>query len=142
MYATLTRAVTFHALHRYHRPEWSAEENRRRFGWTADAPGHGHLYRLEVTVAGPLDPVTSMIVDLGVLDDLIGRRIVGQLAGRHLNDAVPAFRDGAELPSCEALARWCWLQLHEALPAPARLDRIRVAEDESLWAECAAGPAP
>jgi hypothetical protein len=28
MAASLTRAVTFHALHRYYRPEWTETQNR------------------------------------------------------------------------------------------------------------------
>ena len=52
MRCSLTRVLTFHARHRYHKPAWSETENERRFGWTSAAPGHGHLYRVEVTVAG------------------------------------------------------------------------------------------
>ena len=66
--ASLTRAVEFPAGHRYHRPEWDAARNEATFGPCSRAPGHGHNYRVEVTVRGEIDPETGMIVDLAVLD--------------------------------------------------------------------------
>lgn len=136
MRLTLTRVVAFHATHRYWKPEWTAEANAARFGWTAEAPGHGHLYRVETTVTGPLDPATRMILDLPVLDALLAERVVTPLAGRHLNDAVPAFANGSALPTCEAIAAWIWEQLAPGLPPGVTLARVRVAEDDTLWAEC------
>jgi 6-pyruvoyltetrahydropterin/6-carboxytetrahydropterin synthase len=132
----LTRRVAFHARHRYYRAEWSAAENQQRFGWTAESPGHGHLYRVDVTVAGPLDPATQMIIDLGELDAILAEEVVRPLAGTLLNESVAVFASGAELPSCEALAAWCWSRITRRLHAGVRLERVRVAEDETLWADC------
>jgi 6-pyruvoyltetrahydropterin/6-carboxytetrahydropterin synthase len=132
----LTRRIAFHARHRYHRTEWSEAENRQRFGWTAEPPGHGHLYRVDVTVSGPLDPATQMIIDLCDLDAILAEEIVRPLGGTLLNESVAVFASGAELPSCEALAAWCWSRIASRLPAGARLDCVRVAEDETLWADC------
>ena len=53
----LTRTVGFHATHRYYKPEWSAEVNRARFGWTSEEPGHPHDYTCAVTVSGET-PIT------------------------------------------------------------------------------------
>lgn len=119
---------------------WTEAENRRRFGWTTDPPGHGHLYRVEVTIAGRPDPETSMIVDLARLDSILAETITAPLSGNHLNEVVPEFASGRDLPTCEALATWCWQRLSDRVPSPARLERVRVAEDESLWAECVAQP--
>jgi 6-pyruvoyltetrahydropterin/6-carboxytetrahydropterin synthase len=138
MSCSLTRVITFHALHRYHKPTWSDEENRRRFGWTSDAPGHGHLYRVEVTVAGPLDPDTQMVIDLVQLDQVLEAEIAAPLRGRHLGEAVPEFAPGAQLPSCEAIAAWCYARVARRLPATVVLQRVLVAEDATLWAECCA----
>lgn len=134
----MTRAVTLHARHRYHKAAWSETENRARFGWTSDAPGHGHLYRVEVTVDGPLDPETQMVIDLVRLDEILTETILTPLDGRHLNDAVPAFASGEQLPSCEAVAAWCFRQVADRLPSTVRLARVRVAEDDTLWADCTA----
>lgn len=140
MRCSLTRLVAFHATHRYDVPTWSAEVNRARFGWTNEAPGHGHLYRVTVTVTGPLDPTTAMVIDLVTLDAILAEEVVTPLAGRHLNDAVPAFMPGSALPTCEAIAAWCFTRVAARLPAGVSVERVRVAEDETLWAECT-GPA-
>lgn len=140
MRCALTRVITFHAMHRYHKPSWSEAENQRRFGWTSAAPGHGHLYRVEVTVSGVLDPETQMVMDLPLLDTILTERVATPLAGRHLQDAVPVFAPGGQLPTCEAIAAWCFAQVAERLPESVVLERVLVAEDATLWAECR-GPA-
>jgi 6-pyruvoyltetrahydropterin/6-carboxytetrahydropterin synthase len=140
MRCALTRVITFHAMHRYHKPSWSEAENQRRFGWTSAAPGHGHLYRVEVTVAGVLDPETQMVMDLPLLDTILTDRVAAPLAGRHLQDAVPVFAPGGQLPTCEAIAAWCFARVAERLPEGVALERVLVAEDATLWAECR-GPA-
>ena len=60
---SLTRRVTFTATHRYWRSDWSAERNATLFG--AAAIAHAHDYLCDVTVSGPIDADTGMIVDLG-----------------------------------------------------------------------------
>ncbi|MCM2268914.1 MAG: 6-carboxytetrahydropterin synthase, partial [Thermoanaerobaculia bacterium] len=59
MSLALERTYRFSAAHRYHRPDWSEEENLRRFGKCAWSPGHGHNYRLTLWVAGEPDPQTG-----------------------------------------------------------------------------------
>ncbi len=137
MRLSLTRTVGFRAAHRFHRPDWSAEENRARFGAVGEAPGHSHDYRCAVTVTGPMEPGTDTIVDLVALDALLHERIVQPLDGQHINLVLPEFAYGKELPSCEALARYFFRRIGAGLPAGVRLVRVRVAEDEALFAECA-----
>lgn len=132
---TLTRVLAFHARHRMHVAEWTEAENQACFGWTADPPGHGHLYRIEVTVAGPLAPRTGMIVDLALLDRILAEEITGRLAGQHLNVAIPEIGEGRFLPTCEAVAAWCASRVAARLPEMVTVHRVRVAEDETLWGE-------
>lgn len=135
MPASLSRTVTFHARHRFWLPGLSAEENRARFGWTSEAPGHGHAYRCVVTVRGTPDPVTRTIVDLALLDRLLAEEVL-VLHGRHLNLDVPHFAYGAALPSCEAIAEWLFARIASRLPAGVLLERVRIAEDQTLHADC------
>lgn len=114
----LTRAVSFHARHQY-----------------PDAPAHGHLYRVEVSVAGPLAADTQMIIDLEVFDRIVAG-IIDSLDGTLLNDVIREFANGAELPTCEALARWIRGRVAASLPDGVRSHRVRVAEDDTLWADC------
>ena len=132
----LQRRYRFSASHLYRRPEWSEEENRRRFGKCANLPGHGHNYRLFVTVEGTVDPATGFIVDLGALDALVAERVVERLDHQHLNAALPElFGEGQQIPSSENLIRWIHGQLAGHLPNGAVLAGLRLEEDEDLAAE-------
>jgi 6-pyruvoyltetrahydropterin/6-carboxytetrahydropterin synthase len=131
----LERRYRFSASHLYRRPDWSEEKNRARFGKCANLPGHGHNYRLYVTIRGPLAPETAFIADLGQLDGLVGRLVLDHLDHQHVNSALPEFGEGGTNPSSEALVRWIQGQLTPALPAGVDLVRLRLEEDEDLAAE-------
>lgn len=133
--ARLTRTVTFRAAHRYYRPEWNAEENTRRFGKCAREHGHGHTYRCYVTVRGALDADTAMIMDLEQLDRILETEVVDRLDHRHINHDVEEFAYGGTIPTCEALAVFIWRRLEAKLPADVQLHRVRVDEEDTLFAE-------
>ncbi|HEX2250428.1 MAG TPA: 6-carboxytetrahydropterin synthase [Gemmatimonadales bacterium] len=135
MHASLTRTVTFHAVHRYHRPEWSESRNRDVFGPLADPPGHGHDYQCAVTVGGPLNE-TGMILDLALLDRILTEEVLTPLAGKHLNEDLASFAYGRMLPTCEAIAAYLFPYIAARLPAGVVLERVRVMEDPTLYADC------
>jgi 6-pyruvoyltetrahydropterin/6-carboxytetrahydropterin synthase len=135
MVASLTRTVGFHALHRLFRPEWSDTRNREAFGSVADAPGHGHDYQCAVTVRGRLDE-TGMILDLALLDRILQDEVLTPFAGKHLNLDVPAFAYGKMLPTCEAIAAYVFPRIASRLPADLVLERVRIMEDPTLYADC------
>lgn len=139
MGVSLTRTVTFHARHRYRVPTWSEAENQARFGWTGAAPGHSHAYQCAVTVTGPLDPVLHAVMDLGALDRILDEEVL-TLDGCHLNETLPAFAYGEALPTCEALAAYFFRRIRPRLPAGVELERVRVAEDATLHADCTGLP--
>jgi 6-pyruvoyltetrahydropterin/6-carboxytetrahydropterin synthase len=136
MAVSLTRTVSFHALHRYYRPEWTEAQNREAFGALADDPGHGHDYQCAITVGGDLDPTTGMIVDLGLLDQIIGEEVLARFAGKHFNLDVPEFAYGGMLPTCEAIAAHVFHRIAARLPRGVALERVRIAEDPTLYADC------
>ena len=131
----LERRYRFSASHLYRRPEWTEEENRLRFGKCANLPGHGHNYRLWVTVEGTVDSATGFVVDLGALDALVTALVLDRLDHQHLNAALPEFGEGRWIPSSENLVRWIHDQLAGRLPGGATLVGLRVEEDEDLAAE-------
>ena len=135
MTISLERRFRFSASHLYRRPDWSEEENRRRFGKCANLPGHGHNYRLFVTVAGEVDPVTGFVVDLGALDRLVREEVVDVLDHQHLNAAIPEFSEGGRIPSSENVLRWIEGRLRGRLPEGVGLAKLRLEEDEDLAAE-------
>lgn len=83
---------------------------------------HGHSYRAEVTVRGRPDPVSGMIVDLGMLEqrmedarDALDHRFLDEI-----NDLGPA--------TMENLSRWIWNRLRSEIP---NLHRVSVYRDSS-----------
>lgn len=97
---------------------------------------HGHLYRIEVTLGATLGPDQSSVIDLATLDAILTQHVANPLGGGDLNAAIPEFASGARLPTCEAIAAWCWRTISRHLPAGSSLERVRVAEDATLWADC------
>ena len=139
MGTSLTRTVKFHAVHRYYRPDWSESRNREAFGSLTDPPGHGHDYQCAVTVRGPVDD-TGMIIDLVLLDRLLQEEVLEPFAGKHLNLDVPAFAYGSTLPTCEAIAAYVFPRVAGRLPAGVALERVRIMEDPTLYADCTGFP--
>lgn len=131
----LMRRYTFSASHLYSRPEWSEEENRKRFGMCANLPGHGHNYRLWVAVAGEPDRETGFIIGLDTLDGIVKERVLDAVDHQHLNHALVEFSTGNSIPSSENLVLWVRSRLEGALPNGVRLVAVRLFEDESLGAE-------
>ncbi|HEX7117554.1 MAG TPA: 6-carboxytetrahydropterin synthase [Longimicrobiales bacterium] len=133
--AFLTRSVRFAAAHRYHRPEWSDDENRRVFGACANPYGHGHTYTLEATIRGEIDPVTGFSVDLAALDRILDEQVVQVFDHRHINHAVDAFAYGARVPTSENLVAYLWPRIAGALPDGVALHRLRLYEDPTLFVD-------
>ena len=131
---SLTRAIEFPAGHRYERADWTESENEARFGRCYRPPGHGHNYRVEVTVCGEPNPETGMIVDLGELDGILRREVVEPMDHAFLNE-LPEFAGGL-IPTTENLSHVIWNRLQHRLPGNIELVTVRVREDRNLWAEC------
>jgi 6-pyruvoyltetrahydropterin/6-carboxytetrahydropterin synthase len=131
---SLTRTVTFHALHRLYRPEWTPERNRAAFGSLSEEPPHGHDYRCAVTVGAGPDAPPDLLVDLAQLDAILHEEIVAPHEGRYLNRDVTAF--ARTLPTCEAMAAHFYQRIAARLPPGVRLERVRVSEDPTLHADC------
>jgi 6-pyruvoyltetrahydropterin/6-carboxytetrahydropterin synthase len=127
--ASSTRRFTFSAGHRYWVDGWPAAENERVFG-RLTVP-HGHNYVLDVTVRGPIDARTGMVIDLGDLKRIVGEIVVERFDHADLN-ADPLF--SGRVPTTENLAIVVW-DLLVAKLGPDRLARVRVFEDPTFWAD-------
>ena len=127
----VTRRARFSAAHRLYNPEFSNERNREVYGLCSNPNGHGHDYRLEVTLKGEPDPETGMLVDLKWLKRVIDERVVQFLDHKHLNLDVP-FLEGV-IPTVENLTRAIWDVLEASLPART-LFAVKLLETENNWA--------
>ena len=133
----ITRKAEFSSSHRLANPDWPDEKNSEVFG--VESQTHGHNYVLEVTVAGEVDPVNGMIMDLKHLKDLINEQIVEPWDHRHLNYEAPPF--DRVIPTVENLAREIWKRLEPAIRnGSTRLHSIRLYETADLYVDYA-GPA-
>lgn len=126
------RTYRFAAAHHYYDASRSEEENRERFGKCANRHGHGHNYRLDVVLRGPVDPATGMLMDLRRLDAIVHESVLEHLDHRHLNLEVPYFCDN--LPTSENLALYVWHELAPRIPR-GLLAAVRIHECGDLAAE-------
>lgn len=132
--AQLIRRVRFAAAHRYRKPEWSEEKNAEVFGLCARPNYHGHNYACVVTVEGPIDPVTGMVIELERLDRVLEMEVVARFDHRNINLEVPEFADGGLIPTGENLARFILGRVQDALGRGVRVRSVRIDEDENLAA--------
>lgn len=110
---TITRSFEFCAGHRLFRPDWSDARNREVFGLCSNPNGHGHNYKLEVTITGPIDPETGMVMNLRELKDVVNARILSEVDHRSLNADVPWMR--GIIPTTELFAEGIWRRLVDIL---------------------------
>ncbi len=84
---------------------------------------HGHTYCAEVTMMGPKDPLTGMVLDLGILRERIGM-LRGKLDHRFLDEV-----SGLEHPTLESLCDFIIQQL-DVSGLPGRLVKVRVWREQ------------
>jgi 6-pyruvoyltetrahydropterin/6-carboxytetrahydropterin synthase len=130
---SITRRATFAAAHTLCRPDWTEQMNRDVFG--ACVNDHGHNYVVEMTVSGPVDAETGMVVNLKTIDGILRREFIDAVDHRHLNRDVD-FLAGV-IPTAENIARAAFERLAPHV-RPARLVRLRVVESENNAAEVTA----
>lgn len=107
--AEIFREFTFEAAHRL--PNLPPEHKCTRL--------HGHSYRVQVAVTGPVHPELGWVMDFGEIKDA-WKSIDQELDHYYLND-IP----GLDNPTSEVLAAWIWERLKPTLPT---LSSITVRE--------------
>lgn len=117
----ITKEFTFEAAH--HLPSVGPEHKCSRT--------HGHLFRVEVTVAGTVDPVMGWVMDFGDLARA-AREVVASLDHRFLND-LP----GLANPTSENLARYLFDRLSAKVPGV-----VAITIHESPSSRCTYRPGP
>jgi 6-pyruvoyltetrahydropterin/6-carboxytetrahydropterin synthase len=79
---------------------------------------------VEVTMGGPVDKDTGMIVNLADLDEFVQREVIEPFDHVYINEQVAEFR--GVVPTTENLCREIFRRL-ERFPL-ARLERVRIEE--------------
>jgi len=131
---TLTRKFEFSASHRYWKKDWSEEKNKDIFGPCTSPYGHGHNYDLYVTVTGPVDPDTGMIINLTQLKSIVND-ILKDFDHKFLNMDTPYFQE--HIPTTENIAAVLFNLIDRKLSeiGQVKLSRIRLYEMQNLYAD-------
>lgn len=80
---------------------------------------HGHSFKVQVFVSGPLDSHLGWVIDYADIKAAV-QPIINQLDHFYLNDI-----EGLENPTSEVLAVWLWGQIKPKLP---QLSKVVVNE--------------
>ena len=131
MIVHFARRYTFSASHRLHVDRLSAEANRAAFGKCNNPHGHGHNYVVQVTVSGPVDPSTGMVLNMATLDAVVQRAVLDRFDHQNLNDDLLF---AAQTSTTENLCREIYHLLAPAL-APVALRSVRIEETENNFFE-------
>lgn len=83
---------------------------------------HGHSYRIEIVIEGPVDPERGWVVDFAEIDEHV-QPLIKQLDHQVLNEI-----DGLDNPTSELLAGWLWQRVAAQLPG---LREVVVSETAS-----------
>ena len=137
----LSRTIHFNAGRSLWRAGWSPEKNRAVYG--DEGPhGFGHNFELEVSVEGPVDPESAMVVNLSDLDRVLKEEVDRPLDHRNLNADVPEF--ATVPPTAENLAAWIWRRVAARIDSegwPCRLVALRLRLTPDFAVEIEGEPA-
>ena len=87
---------------------------------------HGHSYRVEIRIEGPVDPRSGFVVDFSDVEAAFGP-LRERLDHHCLNEI-----EGLENPTAENIATWIWGKLR---PSFRDLSSVVVFETPNCWAE-------
>lgn len=68
---------------------------------------HGHTYKLEISIAGEVNPDTGMIVNFSDLKTFINKEIVDWFDHSFINDYMG-------LPTAENMGDWIWNRVYDS----------------------------
>lgn len=109
----LTRIHDFSAAHRLDSPALDAESNREIYDKCNNDNGHGHDYKLEVTISGQPDEKSGLIWPRAEFDRAINA-VLQELDYRHLNREIEYFKK--HISTGEEIIYYLWQGLAQALP--------------------------
>jgi len=105
------RSECFSACHRLHSHCLSDEANKELYGKCNNPNGHGHNYKVEVVLKGPVDPTTGMVINISDLKVYIEEAIMSVLDHKNLDKDVPYFK--SHVSTMENIAVFIWDSLKE-----------------------------
>ncbi|XP_051153209.1 6-pyruvoyl tetrahydrobiopterin synthase [Leptopilina boulardi] len=126
--AYLTRKEHISSSHRLHSSQLSDEENKKIYGKCNNFWGHGHNYTVEVTVKGPVDPITGMVMNITDLSHYMNDVLMTRLDHKNLDKDVPYFE--SIVSTSENVAIYIFDELKKLLPKPELLYEVKLYETD------------
>lgn len=126
----VTRTESISACHRLHSKLLGDEENSKIFGKCNNPNGHGHNYKVEVTVRGPIDEVTGMVINVADLKVIIQKVVMETFDHKNVDKDVPVFRDTNLVSTAENIAVVMYNEIQKLLPSGVKLHRVRLHETD------------
>lgn len=109
-------------------PHLSDTDNKEIFGKCNNYNGHGHNYKVEVTVRGPVSKTTGMVMNLSDLKKYMNTAIMDNLDHKNLDKDVEYFK--TNISTTENVAIYIWDQLKSILPEPNLLHEVKIYETD------------
>lgn len=104
------------------------EENKYIFGKCNNPNGHGHNYTAEVSIRGPVDSKTGMVMNLVDLKRVMNQCIMDPMDHKNLDKDCEYFKT---IPStAENIAVFIWDSLLKKLDEPELLYEVKLYETE------------
>ncbi|MFT4648153.1 MAG: 6-pyruvoyltetrahydropterin/6-carboxytetrahydropterin synthase [Glaciecola sp.] len=122
----ITHCQDFSAAHRLHAPGLSEAENLEIYGPCHSL--HGHNYRFEVSLQGPVDPVTGMVMNLNDLAEIMRTEIWQHVDHKNLGEDVLFLKGVVTTAENLAIAFWNQLMGKQERFGNSRLTCVRVVE--------------
>jgi 6-pyruvoyltetrahydropterin/6-carboxytetrahydropterin synthase len=72
------------------------------------ASPHGHSYKLEVEVSGGIDSKTGMVIDFGILDEIVQTMVIKKYDHSNMNDFF-------ENPTAENMVHIIFLEINNGI---------------------------
>ncbi|CAK9805920.1 6-pyruvoyl tetrahydrobiopterin synthase [Anthophora quadrimaculata] len=145
--AYLTRKEVISSCHRLHNEKLTEEDNKKIYGKCNNYWGHGHNYTgdyccfikmynklslhfisVEVTVRGPVDSVTGMVMNLSNLKLYMKKVLMDQLDHKNLDKDVPYFKN--VVSTTENVAIYIFNELKTIMPNPDLLYEVKIYETD------------
>lgn len=130
----LTRVETFCAGHRMHNSNLDDQTNKTLFGKCNNPNGHGHNYKVEVTVKGPVDRATGMVMNLHELRDIMAM-VIDPMDHRMLDQDLDYFCQSNIITTAENIAVYMWNKISRLLPHTTSMVNLRLHETDKHYVD-------
>ncbi|RUS75934.1 hypothetical protein EGW08_016299 [Elysia chlorotica] len=107
----MQRIQSFSACHRLHSSKLSDAENLKLYDKCNHPNGHGHNYKVEVTLKGPVNPDNGMVLNLTDLKRYIEESIMSVLDHKNIDKDVPYFKSCVS--TMENISVFIWENMKE-----------------------------